>query len=237
MRIITVDNGNTNPHVGIFQDGVLVGLMPLKDYSPLPEDFILASDVGKPLGFRPSFDLKKKRENKEFGLQFFDMPVHYAETLGDDRLIVAYSLFKQLRPAESILIIDAGTLMTMDLVDRSGFAGGYIFPGVQTFLSSYQKGFLLPLMEMKNNIEFKTLPHTTDEAILGAAEIYLDSVLESIIKKTSPSKIVITGGSLELIKNKILKLNLSKVPLETYPHLIHSSLFLIYQNHLRPKDS
>lgn len=237
MRIITVDNGNTNPNVGVFQNGVLVGTTPLKDFFPLPDDFILISDVGKPLGFKPSFDLKTKRENELDSMIFFDMPVHYADTLGDDRLVAAYSLFKQLKPAERTLVIDAGTFMTMDQVDHSGFAGGYIFPGVQTFLSSYQKGSLLPLMEMKNNIELKTLPHTTEEAILGAAEIYLDSVLECIIKKTSPSKIVITGGSLELIKNKILKLNLSKVQLETCPHLIHSALFLIYQNHLRPKDS
>lgn len=231
MRIITVDNGNTNPHVGIFQDEALIAVTPLSDFAPLPDDFILISDVGRPLSFRPSFDLKSKRENKKF----FDMPVNYAETLGDDRLIVAYALFKQLKAGETTLSIDAGTFITMDLIQAEGFAGGYIFPGIGTYLSAYQKGSNLPLLEMKNHFELKGLPHSTEEAILGATEIYLQAILASTIKKTSPSKIMITGGSLDLIKNIILKLSLPKVQIETDRHLIHSSLFWIYQHHLRSK--
>ncbi|MBC7540060.1 MAG: type III pantothenate kinase [Bacteriovorax sp.] len=234
MRIITVDNGNTNPHVGIFQDEKLQSVIPLKDFTKLQDDFILISDVGAPLPFIPSFDLKTKRHSKENNY-FFDMPVQYAETLGDDRLISSYSLFKQIKPDETILLIDAGTFITMDLISEKGFLGGYIFPGLNAFLFSYQKGSNLRILAPKKDFKMTGLPHSTEDAILGAADCYLDSVLESIIKTTSPSKIVITGGSLELIKNKILKLNLSEVQIETCRHLIHSSLFLIFQHHLRPK--
>ncbi|MDD4974296.1 MAG: type III pantothenate kinase [Bacteriovorax sp.] len=239
MRIITVDNGNTNPHVGIFQDEKLVSIIPLKDFTIQKDDFILISDVGAPLSFKPSFDLKTKRHSSNNQNLFFDMPVHYAETLGDDRLISAYFLFKQIKATETILLIDAGTFMTMDLVSEKGFLGGYIFPGINTFLSSYKLGanlsVLEPKKEPKKDFKITDLPHSTEEAILGAADCYLDSILESVIKKTSPSKIIITGGSLELINNKILKLNLSKVQIETSRHLLHSSLFLIYQNHFRSK--
>lgn len=234
MRLITVDNGNTNPHVGIFSDGKLSSVIPLKEYSPLQDDFIIASDVGAPLSFKPSFDLKAKRHTKT-NPNFFDMPVHYAETLGDDRLVLGYLLFKNIKDTnERILAIDAGTFITMDLITSSGYMGGFIFPGLKTFLSSYERGSKLPILS-KNNLTIKDLPHTTEEAILGAADVYLDSVLESVIKKTSPCKIVITGGSLEVIKNKIEKLNL-KVQLESDPHLIHSALALIYHLHL-PKES
>ena len=65
MRIITVDNGNTNPHVGIFQEQKLVSVVPLKDFSLLPDDFILVSDVGAPLPFAPSFDLKSIRSGEK----------------------------------------------------------------------------------------------------------------------------------------------------------------------------
>jgi type III pantothenate kinase len=229
MRIITVDNGNTNPHVGIFENDKLAGLIPLKDFTPLHDDYILISNVGRPLNFKPSFDLKAMHVNHFF----FDMPVNYTETLGDDRLIAGYSAYKQLKPNESALVIDAGTFITIDLVNHTGFVGGYIFPGLSTFLSSYHKGFKLPLLEIKNDFLITELPHSTDEAILGAADIYIDSLLESTIKKTSPGKIVLTGGSLELIKNKISKLNLPKFLIETNRHLIHLSLFEIYQNHLR----
>jgi type III pantothenate kinase len=229
MRIITVDNGNTNPHVGIFQDERLQKIIPLKEFIPLNEDFILTSNVGEPLHFKPSFNFKDKFKNNFF----FDMPVNYSETLGDDRLIIALALFEKLKTNESILSIDAGTFITLDLINHSGFQGGFIFPGVTTFLSSYQKGSLLPLLKIKNDFELNELPHSTEDAILGATEIYLNSILENIIKKINPNKIIITGGSIELIKNKIVKLSLSKVQLETVPHLIHLSLFEIYQNHLR----
>jgi type III pantothenate kinase len=236
MRIITVDNGNTNPHVGIFQDEKLLSVIPLKDFTRQKDDFILISDVGAPLSFQASFDLKTKRHTIDKQNYFFDMPAHYAETLGDDRLISAYYLFKQLKAPESILLIDAGTFMTMDLVSDKGFLGGFIFPGINTFLLSYKRGSNLSVLEPKKDFKMTGLPHSTEEAILGAADCYLDSVLESVIKKACPSKIIITGGSLDLIYNKILKLNLSKVQIETNRHLLHSSLFLIYQNHLRPKD-
>ena len=229
MRIITIDNGNTNPHVGIFQNDKLESVIPLKNFSPLDDDFILISDVGATLPFAPSFDLKSMRKTNAF----FDMPVNYANTLGEDRLIASYSLFKQLKPSDRILLIDAGTFITMDLISEKGFLGGYIFPGLNAFLSTYQQGQKLFVPEIKNEAMNQNLPNTTEDAILKATDCYLESILESIIKKTSPNKIMLTGGSLEFVKNKILKFNLLKVQLETCHHLIHSSLYLIFQHHLR----
>lgn len=232
MRIITVDNGNTNPHVGIFQNNQLLKVIPLKDFIPLENDFNLISNVGAALNIKPSFNLKAEFKKN----YFFDMPVNYAETLGDDRLIIAYALFKKSKQKEFILSIDAGTFITLDLIDHSGFAGGFIFPGIKTFLSSYQKGLQLPVLEMNNDFKLKELPHSTEEAILGATEIYLNSILENVIRRTSPQKIVLTGGGMNLIRNKILEINLPGFQLESDPHLIHSSLFEIYQNHLQLKD-
>lgn len=227
MRIITVDNGNTNPHVGIFENAKLTSVIPLKDYVQQQNDFVVASSVGKPLTLKLSFDLKTKRHTKSHP-DFFDMPVHYAESLGDDRLISAYYIFK-IQTARTLLI-DAGTFITLDIVSSQGFEGGFIFPGIKTFLSSYGKGAQLPVLsdeQLKNN----QIPHTTEEAILGAKEIYLSSILEGIIKKTMPEKILITGGAGHIIEEKLKELNL-KVPLESAHHLIHSALFLIVKTHL-----
>ncbi len=230
MRLITIDNGNTNPHVGIFQDEKLLSVIPLKNYQPKENDFIIASDVGAPLTLTPSFDLKAKRHTKN-NPYFFEMPVNYSETLGDDRLILGYLAFKKIKQKEIVLVIDAGTFITMDIVTENGFQGGYIFPGIKTFLASYTQGSKLPILTQKE-FDLKDLPHSTEEAILGAMNCYLESILGSIIKKTSPSKIVITGGGLNIIKAEVLKLNL-KVQLESDPHLIHLALELLYRNHLR----
>ena len=231
MRIVTIDNGNSHPTVGIFENEKLSYVIELNQYQTQENDFILISDVGSALSIKPSFDLKKKRHSKDHPF-FFEMPVHYSDTLGDDRLYLAYSLFKAIPDnSQSVLAIDAGTFITIDLINAKGFQGGFIFPGVDLFLSSYKSGAKLPKLDSKE-MSSTTLPHSTEEAILMANNLYIENILESIIKKTSPSKIVITGGSSEFIKNKIEKLNL-EVQLETVHHSIHLALFLIFQHHLR----
>ncbi len=236
MRIITIDNGNSNPHVGIFQDEKKPIIIPLINYKYLDNDFILISDVGLPLLVKPSADLKSLRLPTTFGFNFLGMPVHYANTLGDDRLICAYDTFKKMSGPSKTLIIDSGTFITMDLLDETGFLGGYIFPGVNLFLASYHKGSNLKNFEIKKDFsQIDYLPKTTEEAILGATDIYLVSILESLIKKNSPNKIVLTGGNCVFMKNKIENLNLSKAPLDMNPHLIHSALFEIAQTHFHPK--
>lgn len=226
MRLITIDNGNTNPNVGYFDNGVLKSVVPLAQYVSEKNDYILISSVGKKIDIKPSFDLKTKRSKTHF----FDMKVNYSESLGDDRLIASYGLFKNLKPNEKVLLIDAGTFITCDVVAAEGFLGGYIFPGIERFLATYSDSAQLP--RLSKELLFKTttlLPHSTDEAILMATEMYLKASLEEIIKQTAPDKIIFTGGSAEDMK-KLISL---KVRSETDRHLIHSALSLIHELHLR----
>lgn len=199
MRIITIDNGNTNPHAGIFVEGNLTEVIPVSDFRPLEDDFVVASNVGKPLSVKVSYDLSLHRPVKN-NPHYFEMPVHYSEALGDDRMIAAYGVFQELRSSQDkILIIDAGTFMTMDLVSAEGFLGGYIFPGLNTFLKSYQSGAQLPSLKWETPLHLTSLPHSTDQAILGALELFLSATIIEVIKKTSPNKIILTGGSAEKI--------------------------------------
>lgn len=226
MRLVTIDNGNTNPNVAYFDNGVLQSVVPLAQYVPEKNDYILISTVGKKLDIKPSFDLKSKRSKTHF----FDMKVDYSETLGDDRLIASYGIFKNLKANEKVLIIDAGTFITCDLVSPEGFLGGYIFPGIERFLATYTDSAQLPRLSKDSLFKTKSLlPHSTDEAILMATEMYLKASMEEIIKQTAPDKIIFTGGSAEDMK-KLVSL---KVRSETDRHLIHSALSLIHELHLR----
>lgn len=228
MRLITIDNGNTNPNVGIFNNGVLQSVLPLDQYIQAPGDYVLVASVGNALPIRSSFEIKSKRTKNHF----FDMKVHYSETLGDDRLIAGYGLFKKIKKEEKILLIDAGTFITTDLITNEGFQGGYIFPGIVRFLKTYTQSAQLPSLSkdllFKGNAE---IPHTTEEAILKATELYLKACIEEVVKKMTPDKIVFTGGSANDIKNLISL----KVHSEMDHHLIHSALSLIYDHHLRPE--
>lgn len=226
MRLVTIDNGNTHKRVGFFTEGVLTDVVPFDQYTQDSNDFILISSVGQPLSVKPSFDLKTKRSKTHF----FDMKVSYSETLGEDRLIAGYGVFKKLKQNEKALVIDAGTFITCDLVTSDGFEGGYILPGLSRFLKTYGDSVNLPtLSESKLFTGKAELPHNTEEAIFKATEIYLKSSIEEIIRLTAPDKVVFTGGSADVVKNAISL----KVRSESDRHLIHLALSLIHQFHLR----
>lgn len=229
MRLVTVDNGNTNPNVAIHNENGITQVYPLEKHQSEINDAVVIASVGKPIELKPTFDLKKYRTKNAF----FEMPVHYAMTLGEDRLVTAYYAFKSLKKNESIMIIDAGTFVTCDLITSEGFKGGYIFPGINRFLHAYGQSAQLPTFtkeQLKKVLEDKNLiPENTDSAILMAAKVFFESMLKEMISLHSPDKIIFTGGSAD----ELARLLNSKVPFELIPHLVHSSLRLIYDLHLQ----
>ncbi len=99
---------------------------------------------------------------------FLDMPVSYGETLGHDRLVLAYYCYKMDNNPK--IVIDTGTFTTLDSVDMKGFNGGYILPGLGSILKSYESGDQLFSVEnLANIVDLKDLlnvyPKTTKDAI------------------------------------------------------------------------
>lgn len=228
MRLVTVDNGNTNPNVAIHSKEGIVKVYPLEKHQAEIDDVVVISSVGKPIELKATYNLKKHRTEKSF----FDMPVHYAMTLGEDRLVTAYYAFKALKNNESVMVIDAGTFVTCDLINAQGFQGGYIFPGINRFLETYGQSAQLPTFskdQLKKYLSERSIPQTTESAILMATKIYFESMLKEMISLHSPNKILFTGGSADELA-RLLNL---KVPFELSPHLVHSSLRLIYDLHLQ----
>lgn len=217
--LYTIDEGNTNARVGHFHAGKLLSVEKLKD-----ED-----TVDLP---RISSSVKRNREEYLFNslwqesspAAFCDMPVHYDKNqLGADRLYqaaFAYNLYREQRT----LIVDAGTFITVDEVTSRGFMGGFIYPGLNVFLSSYDQGDLLPALSTTdyNNEMIKDNPSTTKEAIISACHNYIKQLVSSLqVKKYD--RIILTGGAASFL-----------VPLMKQDHLlfapyfIHHSLYYLY---------
>lgn len=223
MRIITIDEGNSKTNVAIFNNGNLELILPFNQFQPHPTDIIILSSVKKNSTIHCHFNLKDFHQNNSF----FNMPVDYAETLGIDRLIAGYFAYSKQSNA---VVIDAGTFITIDYISQNGIEGGFIFPGINCFLESYTRGSLLPNLNfLDKNV---TLPHNTEDAILGATNIYLESILKETIKKFSPCKLYLTGGNSEVIKNKIEKINLV-IELDYQETFLHQGMYLIYLRHLK----
>ncbi|RLA63321.1 MAG: hypothetical protein DRQ89_07005 [Epsilonproteobacteria bacterium] len=219
--IYTIDNGNSHPHVGIFK-GDTSEIVPLKDFKTNEDSYrAIISNVGPKLNFPKEFaehllDIKALREDRSF----LDMPVNYTNTLGMDRLCNAYFVFKnELDEGERILLIDAGTFNTYDLVTNNGFAGGFILPGPRVFLESYGKGENLPTLmaaELKAEIP---LPTSTETAIKDAHNLYQLSVINTFIEDYFPDRVILTGGYAKCLEPIV------NMPVKIIPHLIHQALF------------
>lgn len=230
MRIITLDIGNSNPHVGIFDDQKLLDVIPLSKYKYENGDIRLLSRVNDTVKTEYDFNLKNYYRDQHF----FKMKVNYGTTLGIDRLVVAHEIFQQANVdniQQDILVIDAGTFITLDIISQKGFQGGYILPGINTFMKIYSEGKELSVFEFKKS-ELKELPHQTQDAIVDGANFYLKGMLSEAIKKTSPCRIVLTGGSSEIIHKFLIELNL-KIEIQLWPHLIHQGMLNLYLAHLK----
>lgn len=222
--ILTVDNGNTNPHVGWFVDGELKQVTKLSEVTEASVDAVgarkinsITSKVGHDydLSWLNPHDLSSWRNMKGF----LGMPFKYAGTLGADRLVQIYFLH-QNNPARTV-VIDAGTFTTIDILDESGHLGGIILPGIETYLDVFKlKGAKLPRLGRDQvNFENKAtlLALNTYDAIAEGYKFLIEKAADEV-QKHEPQSIILTGGHAEALKplfpgSKII------------PHHIHESLF------------
>ena len=89
------------------------------------------------------------------------------------------------------LFIDAGSAITVDVVEGSVYKGGYIFPGFKALLKSYEE--ISPVLETKLNkkIDLDHLPFTTKEQISYG----IIASIKALIEKHSEGKpLYFTGG-------------------------------------------
>jgi pantothenate kinase type III len=231
--LITLDFGNTNPHAGLFQKEQ--NEWSLSKVVPLNELPIYLAQLG--LSAHNSSvvvcEVKAREEEiqrlqeqgflvtrvKEYwrGSKFAGMPVHYARTLGEDRLIEAYFCFKNYKVPT--LLIDAGTFVTMDIVTENGFMGGYIIPGTEAYFATYAKGE--QLKEVPLNLSFNhSLPVETAQAITESYSAFAN-LARKLMSENKIKKIILTGGLASLWSGFLQQ---ESSIIEEQPHLIHLAL-------------
>ncbi len=127
------------------------------------------------------------------------------ETLGYDRLASAIGA-AGIFPNENILVIDAGTAITLDIVAANTYLGGAIAPGLQMRFDALHK-FTKRLPGLSYENDYNIPGQTTKESILcGCIEGINNEILGTITtyrKEYSGLKTVITGGDADIFVKKI----------------------------------
>jgi type III pantothenate kinase len=130
------------------------------------------------------------------------------ETLGKDRLaavVGAYSLF----PGRDILVIDAGTALTVDFIDREGnYHGGNISPGLNMRFRALHDDTEKLFLQTQTD-DYEMIGDTTASAIISGVQygiiFEINAYVDHFVKKYPTLVTILTGGDTNFFANKIEK--------------------------------
>jgi type III pantothenate kinase len=96
------------------------------------------------------------------------------------------------------VIVDAGSAITIDIMENKEHKGGYILPGIKSYFDSYEN--ISPTLKVDRNvfIKIETLPQNTFEAINKAV---IKSIVMMIKDVSKDKKIYFCGGDGRMFLN------------------------------------
>lgn len=128
----------------------------------------------------------------------------YKSQAGIDRLINVYGGIKKY--GDSLIIIDIGTALTIDVADNMGaFIGGIIFPGIHSLNNALSKDTAkLPIVNLKKPGHI--IGNSTEECILRGVYYGYLYAIDGMIEKMKaelpyPATVIATGGYSSLLKD------------------------------------
>lgn len=243
MRILTVDVGNSRVKADVWEDSrhILGEISKEADIDRLAElcrhyntDGVVVesvrNDSRKIAGdLKLGYDCQVIDFSKE--LEKYREEIEYTGTIGADR-IAAWLGACEIAPKEGLLIVDAGTAMTIDVCDTDGkFRGGTISLGLGKRLSALAgAAVLLPEVEAGECADW--IGHDTKSAIQsGAANGVIGEIafaFEKAKKEYDVKKIVLTGGDSEWIGHRLTESGIGPVMMD--PWLVGRGLYRHFLN-------
>ena len=218
MRNLVIDIGNSRVKYGVFQDGELQLENRLEEWSAddifelatnHQAENIIYSTVGRELSVALKAKLNSSFQvfelNQELPLPFVNAYKTPA-TLGKDRLAAAAGALHWY-PGHHCLIVDAGTCITLDLLQADAvFLGGNIAPGVRMRLRAmHEQTARLPLVEPKATPQIwgtSTETALQNGAVLGAA-LEIEALAARLQKAWPNMRVVLTGGDAAFLANSL----------------------------------
>lgn len=149
-------------------------------------------------------------------------------TLGLDRLALAAGA-ERVCPGECVAVVDAGTAVTIDVVDAEGvFRGGRITSGMHLrFEALHHFTAALPLVSERGDTPL--LGYSTDTAIRSGVVLGLaDEVVETFRRYKEHfgcSRLLLTGGDAPVLSPFIV----NRIPADHVPDLMALGLLYIYE--------
>ena len=214
---LTIDIGNTRIKLGIFKKKKLIKKITWNDWSIRQIKELCKKWEIQNIALSTVSDLDQQFE-RYFSKHFNYLKLSHQtklpiknkyrtpKTLGKDRLaaiIGAYSLF----PKSAVLVIDAGTCITYDILTKEGaYLGGNIVPGIDMRLKAMHH-FTAKLPLVKKGAIKKLVGNTTKSALRTggqlAAVFEMKGLIEAYSAQFGSIKIILTGGDANFFEKNL----------------------------------
>lgn len=181
--MILCDIGNTTFH---FLDGRKSIKVPLELELPEFTKKIYFISVNK----RATKKLKEKYPQAINLKKYIIFDTKY-QGMGIDRVVACMFL-------ENGIVVDAGSAITVDVMEKGKHKGGFILPGLSSYQKIYPSISKKLKFELDTNIKLTRLPKNTNEAINYAI---LNSIITPIKNICEDKKIIFTGGDGKVLKH------------------------------------
>lgn len=128
------------------------------------------------------------------------------DTLGVDRLALVSASVEQF-PDQHVLIIDSGTCITYDFINKKNeYLGGAISPGIRTrYRSLNNLTANLPLLETKmpKSIVGNTTASSIHSGVINGILKEIDGVIEEYKINHQDLTVILTGGDAKLLSKRL----------------------------------
>lgn len=214
MNLI-IDYGNTSAKVGIFDQHELKQKYTFAESSTLknfleetPAENLIISSVS----VDPCAVISAAKISGQKIILQPDVPLPITtdyqtpSTLGTDRLAAVCGAL-ELFPRQNTLVINAGTCIIYDFIDKEkNYRGGAISPGlmmrfkaVHTFTSK------LPLVDLVENVQLigNSTESSIQSGVINGVVAELDGIIELYTRKFNDLKVILGGGDGQFFENKL----------------------------------
>lgn len=212
---LVIDSGNTLIKLGLFKNGILEKVFTTNDYNQLVR-IISGFDIKRSIisSVRKDQDIIKEKILSKVdplflssGLQLpFKNNYETPQTLGPDRIAGVAGAY-HLYPGKSSLVIDAGTCITYDFIDKEkNYYGGAISPGISIrfkSLNAFTAG--LPLVEKEENISFigKSSKGSILSGVLNGAAAEIQGMIGEFKKNDEELNVIMCGGDARFFERRL----------------------------------
>ena len=228
MNLCTIDQGNSSHSIYQWSDSGESEKISYSINKSTPGKFIV-SNVSD-----DSLELPKNTIYASFNGEdhFCEMPINYEHKPGIDRLLFALSIYSQINKKNNAkyLLIDAGTFLTVDLVDHTGFNGGLILPGRKLIQETYSSGHQLKTYPSNQKYQKKQFPlKNTSDSINFSWDICLTGLYKQILELNKIEHVYLTGGGHKHQQELLLSAQVSSSQITTQESAVHHGLYLYHK--------